>query len=250
MSTPKKNSFLNPIISFFSPAAGRPVPVEDIPDEDSTDGEVSDGIEDTATTSHQQETTIVRMARQAKAIDDVIKAKREEEAEATLLDPKRKIKFMPNIGPKYENYVEMKRKFQSRLQGQEAISSILEEFFEESQILFLQPPPNDGVILAMQTRNAEEYKVLLRGPFSSEKDNLITKLTMLHFGLPVEALTMNNILNAGKDEEDPADAPEKLPRVQRITFAEKPLEFLDTYHERSYGLPILRSKFSLPSSTP
>jgi hypothetical protein len=65
---------------------------------------------------------------------------------------------------------------------------------------------------------------------------------MLHFGLPVEPLSLNNILNAGRDEIDPDDAPEDLPKVQRIMYAEKPLEFLDLYHERSYGFPILRSR--------
>jgi hypothetical protein len=67
---------------------------------------------------------------------------------------------------------------------------------------------------------------------------------MLHFGLPVAPMTLNNVFNAGKDEDDLPDAEADLPRVQRIMFAEKPLEFLDLYHQRSYGFPMLRSKRS------
>ncbi|PMD33796.1 hypothetical protein L207DRAFT_146337 [Hyaloscypha variabilis F] len=63
---------------------------------------------------------------------------------------------------------------------------------------------------------------------------------MLHFGLPVAPMTLNNVFNAGKDEDDLPDAEADLPRVQRIMFAEKPLEFLDLYHQRSYGFPMLR----------
>ncbi len=118
----------------------------------------------------------------------------------------------------------------------------------EGKYKYLQliPSQTDGVILDIQTENTELYKTnLASDKFKGVHDNIATKLTMLHFGLPVEPLTLNNILNADKDEDDEADPPEELPRVQRIIYSEKPLEFLDSYHDRSYGYPMLRSAYLL-----
>jgi len=67
---------------------------------------------------------------------------------------------------------------------------------------------------------------------------------MLHFGPSCRTNDTQYILRAGHDENDPEDAPEEVPRVQRIMYAEKPLEFLDKYHERSHGHPMLRSKLT------
>ena len=129
---------------------------------------------------------------------------------------------------------------------------IFAEQFSEAQILYLLPPGNDGIILAIQKEHTQEYKGALSatGRFRGVPDNLATKLAMLHFGLPIEPVTLENIKNCSKvdkdgnyiDKSDEPDSPEPAPRIQRVIWAEKPLEFLDKYDDgRSYGYPKLRS---------
>ncbi|KAK0104302.1 hypothetical protein ONS96_005391 [Cadophora gregata f. sp. sojae] len=112
--------------------------------------------------------------------------------------------------------------------------------FQELQLL---PRMDQDLVLTMQKENTVLYKQALGadGNFSNTHDNLITKLAMLHFGLPIEPITMSNVENCHKDEgDDPEDEDVEIPRTQRILWSEKPLEFLDCYHERSYGFPMLR----------
>ena len=179
----------------------------------------------------------------ANRIDAIMAEHREKEAEARLRCPERKKKLdlQLDIKPDDPEWKKWHTLFQKQvLEG--TVQAILDEHFEEGQKLAFLPPPTQGIILDIQNEHTEEFKALLNGQLKGQKSNIITKFTMLHFGLPVEPLILNNILNAGKDENDEDDVLEDLPRVQRIMFAEKPLEFLDVYHERSYGFPILRSK--------
>jgi hypothetical protein len=90
-----------------------------------------------------------------------------------------------------------------------------------------------------------------KGRFRGVPDNLATKLTMLHFGLPIEPITLKNVQNCGRvdrdgndiDKSNAADDPQEAPRIQKIMWAEKPLEFLDKYNDgRSYRFPKLRSE--------
>jgi hypothetical protein len=115
------------------------------------------------------------------------------------------------------------------------IQGVLKKYFEEGQRLAILPPTTQGLIHDIQKEYKEEYKELLKGQFKGQKNNIITKFTMLHFALPVESLSLKNILKAGKGENDEDDVPEDLTRAQRI---EDPLQFLDSYHERSYGCPV------------
>ncbi|KAI9052063.1 hypothetical protein LZ554_004316 [Drepanopeziza brunnea f. sp. 'monogermtubi'] len=114
--------------------------------------------------------------------------------------------------------------------------------FDRFKYLLLVPPPMDGLILQLQTENAILYKQALKtDQFKGAHDNLATKLTMLHFGLPIEPFTINNLNRAEFDDgDDPEDDALGPLQVQRINYAEKPLEFLDEYHERGYGFHILR----------
>jgi hypothetical protein len=228
VQTPTRRSW-NPL-TWFSPASTQPTEVEDIPDENTT------AIDNHATPQVPQMEVKDR-------IDAAFTMLREAEAEAALRDPKRKFDFQPDITPGDENWQSWFETFQTELQ-QGTVLEVLEKYFEEAHLLLVQPAPADGVIFQLQQNNAAEYRRALAGRFSSQSDNLITKLTMLHFGLPVEPMTLNNILRAGHDDDDPEDPPEESPRVQRIMCAEKPLEFLDKYHERSHGHPMLRSKLT------
>jgi hypothetical protein len=175
-------------------------------------------------------------------IDAIHDQLREMESEEMLRCPKQTKKLDLQLDIKLDD--PKWRKYHARFQAElkkGTVADVLSKHFEEGQKLAIVPPSTQGFILDIQNEHVEEYKGLLQGQLKGAKNNLITKLTMLHFGLPVERLSLTNVLNAGFDEDDPDDAPEDLPRVQRIMFAEKPLEFLDLYHERSYGFPILRS---------
>jgi hypothetical protein len=228
MQTPTRRSW-NPL-TWFSPAPTQHTEVEDISDDNAT-----------AIKNHpSQPATRIEVKDR---IDAAFAMLRDAEAEAALRDPKRKFDFQPDITPDDEKWQSWFETFQTGLQ-QGTVLEVLEKYFEEAHLPLVQPAPTDGVIFQLQQNNAAEYRRALAGRFSSQSDNLITKLTMLHFGLPVEPMTLNNILRAGQDENDPEDAPEEVPRVQRIMYAEKPLEFLDKYHGRSHGHPMLRSKFT------
>jgi hypothetical protein len=191
-------------------------------------------------------TALETQRRVAQAIDDRFAVIEEKRADAALKDPKRKLKWNIEIKPKDDEYLAVRAKLHDELR-EESVLTVVTKYFEDAQRLLIQPPPRDGIILKIQRQNGEEYKKALAvdGTFEGEKNNLTTKLTMLYFGLPIEAMTLNNILNAGvKDVDDEEDTPDDLPRVQRIMFSEKPLQFLDEYHERSYGFPMLRRKFA------
>jgi len=150
--------------------------------------------------------------------------------------------LQPNIKPSDD---EWKRQFQhfSDALCSSSVEDVLNNNFSDWQKLFLMPPLVAGEILKLQEKNTIKYKEAMgtNGVFSIAHDNLITKMTMLHFGLPIQPITVENILRAGTDENDPEDAPEEKPRLQRIVYSEAPLEFLDGYDERSYGYPTIRS---------
>ena len=132
------------------------------------------------------------------------------------------------------------------------VLAVVEQNLLGEHKLYLLPPTKNNEILKIQSEHTQLYKESLApsGRFAGQKDNLATKLTMLFFGWPIEPITLNNINNSAKkeDEDDPPDDEEPPPRVQRIIYAEKPLEFLDKYNERSYGFPILRSKLTAKNS--
>jgi hypothetical protein len=175
--------------------------------------------------------------------------------------------FQPHILPHEADFGDFKANVHAALwKGKGRVQEAMDAMLTEEQRLLLMPPTINGAILEIQNEKTKEYKELVGegGRFYEQGDNIAAKFTMLHFGLPVEPLTMSNIINAGTDEgggreelilidsqaqkpmtDDPPDDPEGMPRVQRIMFSEKPLEFLDSYHERSYGYPILRRMFAL-----
>lgn len=176
----------------------------------------------------------------------------EEEAEKRLRGEsgQRKLIFNPDITPNDKEWVEFKATIIAEL-PKKSILDILDEQHEveNGDDMVLVPTGRTGAIHKMQRRNAKDYKANLApgGRFHGQPDNVITKLIMLKFGLPIAPITTNNILYAGDypDKDDPPDGPEREPRVQRIEFAEKPLEFLNNYNERSYGWKIIRMYGSL-----
>ncbi|TAQ87452.1 hypothetical protein B7494_g4231 [Chlorociboria aeruginascens] len=202
--------------------------------------------------------------RQAEAIDALFAKSNAAEAEAKFRDPKRKLIYNPRLEPTDAEWKEHFAFFRDLLLDQERnVRSILDTEFEEAQRILIEPVEDTGIISQGQDRNTVEYKKFLeawrekaKDPKIAERmpdfhDNLPNKLVMLRFGLPIEPITLMNILHSSDQllADDPPDDPEELPRVERIVYSEKPLQFLDNYHERSHGYPILRqpkSKFSPP----
>ena len=215
-------------------------------DEDTSDKEIDDAAPAAATTPHLTPAEIQRLI--AKSMDDARDAEYRRTQDAKLKDPNRKLRWNIDISPGQKAWKEAREKLRMSLRKKSAMA-VLEGDFEESQRLYLMPPPVDGTILEVQNEHTKLYEASFEegAKFYGVPNNLATKLTMLHFGLPITPITLNNIMNCGKDTDvtDPKDAAEDFPRVQRIIHAEKPLEYLDKYHERSYGFPILRSIFSI-----
>ena len=176
----------------------------------------------------------------AKFLEEETAAREEEAAK----DPKY-VRRRLDIAPGDNEWTELRKHFRERLKN-DAVISVLEDEFQIVQRLLLLPPPQQGEILRIQTENIELYKHAFKpsSKFAGVANNLATKLTMLKFGLPIEPVSLNNIMYCAKEEDvdDDEDPPEELPRVQRILWAEKPLEFLDGYNERSFGYPCLRSE--------
>jgi hypothetical protein len=158
------------------------------------------------------------------------------------------------IRPQDEVWMEKRTFFVEELKDPtKTLMDVFEKNFSKIQISYLMPVASDaGMILQIQEENAKEYKEALgrTGRFRGTPDNLATKLTMLHFGLPIEPVTLKNATRACEegDETCPPDDLLEPPLVQLIMYAEKPLEFLDKYSEgRSHGYPMLRSKSQAPT---
>jgi hypothetical protein len=178
------------------------------------------------------------------------RAKEKEMAEFKAATPN----FNLNINQHDKAWMDKREEFINLLNDENKTPmDIFAEQFPEADILYLLPLEDDGIILTIQKEHTQEYKDALSatGRFRGVPDNLATKLTMLHFGLPIEPVTFENVKNCGKvdkdgkyiDKSDEPDPPEPAPRIQRVIWAEKPLEFLDKYDDgRSYGYPKLRSE--------
>jgi hypothetical protein len=131
-----------------------------------------------------------------------------------------------------------------------SVFTFLQRLFLKEQIRMLTPSCDDAYLTKMQQEHTEEYtRALGSASFQGTPNNLLTKLTMVHFGLPIAPVTLKNIKNIGRmpDEEYEADEADEVDdnldtafRTEKIAYAEKPLEFLNCYDDRSYGYPILR----------
>jgi hypothetical protein len=195
-----------------------------------------------------------------KPIADVIdehKEKREVKMEEDVSnDPENMLRFKPNIHPSDPAWEGVEEYFNWILQYERKenpdapkVYRVLEDELLESQLLLAIPAINDGYRAKIQDENTEKYHEALRTTFQGKPDNLITKLTMLCFGLPIAPLTLANVKFAGGLEDVPAES-EDIEKghdgqiVERIMWSERPLEFLDYYNERSYGYPMVRSELT------
>lgn len=184
-----------------------------------------------------------QQVRMADMIDAQFVEQRQQRAEQSLMNnPKRKINFNVGIKPGDQEWVMFQDRLKTAFLKDFSLKEIMNIYFEEGQQLEFIPPMQPGVILDCQAKNASEYHNLLENDlrFQGLPDNLLTKLTFLHFGLPVAALTLKNLRQRLDSSYglDTADDDEELPTAQEVLSTERQLDFLDVYNERSYGYKI------------
>ncbi|ESZ91095.1 hypothetical protein SBOR_8528 [Sclerotinia borealis F-4128] len=192
----------------------------------------------------EEETAEIRRG-QAKAIDKYFDEELDKENYDELNNKSRSLQWMPDITPQ-DPLWQRTRAYYAQLLKTEKISDVLDDHFEEIQKILINPQAWSNEVQAVRDQQSRDYyeNIGPTGPFDGQLDNLATKMTMVHFGLPVAPMTLNNIMiltpdwkDSEDDEEDPAPSP---PRQQRIIYSEKPLEFLDSYLERAFGYQIIR----------
>lgn len=165
-------------------------------------------------------------------------------------EPQDKIRLLPDITHQDQEWQSKLIEFQDLLADyaqngrRRPLLGLMKEIFLESQIRRLTAYGDTSRLAVLQRRDTILYfDALQKGAFQGVYNNSATKFTMVYFGLPVEPLTVINIEQAGKNQND---APEKLnpdySLLSRSYAVESDLEFLDMYHERAYGYPCLRSK--------
>ena len=156
-----------------------------------------------------------------------------------------KLELRPTIKPADAEWKRWRNVFKEEL-SKETVLDTMEKYFLPVQRSYVMPAPTEGSVTEIQGEDSKAYKELFKPGkrFANVPDNLATKFAMLHFGLPIEHVTVKNIMRCSKEEDasDSDDDDEGPPSIERIMYAEKPLEFLQGYHERSFGYPILRSK--------
>jgi hypothetical protein len=185
----------------------------------------------------------------AETIDSETHKQRTED-EAKQIEDGLKMRLMPNITPSDQIWVDKLAEFRKLLADyggnnrNQSLMDLMKKTFLEDQIRRLAASGEHSLLAMLQVRDQLLYfDNLDNGAFKGVKNNAATKFCMVYFGLPVEPLTLTNILNARKNEDD---AREKIEPdysiLPGIYGAEADLEFLDNYHERAYGYPTLRSK--------
>jgi hypothetical protein len=216
----------------------------------------------------QHERTLAEneLAECPKPVADVIDEYKEEQQakmdEEASNDPENMLRFKPKILPSDPAWEGVEEYFKWNLHWEREenpdaphVHRVLRDELVESQQLLAILAANSGYRAKIQDENTEKYHEALRTTFQGKPDNLVTKLTMVCFGLPIEPLTMANVKFAGGLEDVPAEDSEDIEKglegqiIERIVWSEKPLEFLDYYNERSYGYPMIRSEYT-PQKAP
>lgn len=145
-----------------------------------------------------------------------------------------KLDFRPGITPDDPEWGKWRTTFRTELL-ESSVQDVVSKHFTSAQQSYIMPPPKRDDTFRIQSEGGEAYRTFFKPGrrFENVPKNLATKLTMLHFGLPVANITFNNIFNCGKegDVTDEDDEPEGTPRVQIIIYSEKPIEFLEKHNE-------------------
>lgn len=215
------------------------------------DSQSDDSEEDWELKEPTEEERRQQSIRTARYVDAMAGKRREKEAEPRLMNNKnRKIKFNLEITPKDEDWQQFQKQLLSSFSEYSTFDQFAQECYEPAQILSLHPAPRLGVILDYQEQHTAEYEKLLKQKrFRKVPDNLLTKLTFLHFGLTIAPLTIQNMVGGllTPHHDDPAD---DAPEADLSTiFTKDELYFWATNNAKSHGYQIIR-KFSLPCFNP
>ncbi|KAI1459835.1 hypothetical protein F4805DRAFT_33171 [Annulohypoxylon moriforme] len=112
------------------------------------------------------------------------------------------------------------------------IQEILERTFEPHEIRLLEAAAAPSPLASLQRDNIIRYQRILETRFKGQKQSLELKFTLLFFGLPVAPI------NPGLPQ---LDVPKDLDfGMDDLVKKSDPLEFLDSFSERTYGDPSKR----------
>ncbi|KAL3425556.1 hypothetical protein PVAG01_02347 [Phlyctema vagabunda] len=155
--------------------------------------------------------------------------------------------FDMDVNQNSHEYQKQRKKLR-KLLGTKSVNDVLDAELTPGQKLLVVPALFDGAILDRQKKNTIAYKNALKSnSWKGAKDNIATKVAMAKFGLPVEPITQSNFdnlaqLHSGVESgDDESDDDTLEAQFQRVAYSDKPLRFLDTYDERSFGYPGLRN---------
>ncbi|KAL2676568.1 hypothetical protein Neosp_010331 [[Neocosmospora] mangrovei] len=139
----------------------------------------------------------------------------------------------PMITPQDRDWRRMHHTFTELHKSDSTLQKILSEHFTYHEARMLLA--SDRVdVKSLQDANTERYNALLQGRFRGVKRDLVSKLTMMYFGLPVEPLKspLEELVNEfGLNE----------PHVPMYNV-QPPLHFLSAHQARNWGKDSLRGQ--------
>ncbi|KAM3087837.1 hypothetical protein ACMFMG_001906 [Clarireedia jacksonii] len=153
---------------------------------------------------------------------------------------RRHLQWMPDITPA-DPLWRATRSYIADLLKTERVADTIDEHYEEHQKVLINPQGWSREIQVIGDDESREYYSNLApgGTFFGELDNVATKLTMVHFGLPVAPIMTNDRMMLGTVAEDTKDelAASSSPsiRQQDNPLPETSSESLDSCDLRSYG---------------
>ncbi|KAM0424195.1 hypothetical protein ACHAPT_010566 [Fusarium lateritium] len=139
----------------------------------------------------------------------------------------------PTIAPKDDDWTSTLNTFTELYESEKPVQQILSEHFthHEARMLIASDRPD---IKNLQYANTERYNALLRGRFQGVERNVVSKLTMLYFGLPVEPMNspLDELIN---------DLGINEPMVP-LYHVQPPLHFLTAHNARNWGKENMRGQ--------
>ncbi|RSL49996.1 hypothetical protein CEP54_012153 [Fusarium duplospermum] len=139
----------------------------------------------------------------------------------------------PTITPQDRDWRRMHHTFTELHKSDSTLQKILSDHFTHHEARMLLASDRAD-IKNLQDANTERYNALLQGRFLGVKRDMVSKLTMLYFGLPVEPLTslLEELVNEfGLNQPD-------VPMYN----IQPPLHFLSAHEARNWGKDHLRGQ--------
>jgi len=120
------------------------------------------------------------------------------------------------------------------------IDDILETYFDKHERSLIRPARTPPSVVELQAHNTQRYRQIVRRRFPREAvtSPLPLKLTLLHFGFPVEPLVVSVTLAEGM-----AAAQEEETDTVREHDNSPPLLFLTAYDRRNFGYDHLKGTY-------